>query len=295
MTITTTFDIQGFIIEKVLGVVTANQVIGNNIISENIAAFTDVFGGKSGTYRGKLEELIDDVRRQLQSRAISIGGNAIVGFSVSTNQISSKGMSMFMVTATGTAVKIEIDRYALFEKLHHLHLFHKEGIISEEEFKYEEERIRGAMHNIVAFEAKEAAELKRIKEEEEAKTAREREEAERLYAEQQAAEIKKQEEERKKYEEEHAEDIRKKTEIINLIKLEFPKKKSAVQSVSTNSVESASYCEFIPNVDGLTDYDKMRYLVAIDKIPAACKYYCDKYNLSAEDAKEYLLGIFNVM
>lgn len=295
MLITTTFEVQGQVIKEVLGVISANQVLGNNLISENIAAFTDVFGGKSGQYRGKLEELIEDATQQLEERARRKGANAIVGFSVSTNQISSKGMSMFMVTATGTAVKLEIDRYAQFEKLHQLHVFFNEGIISEEEYKYEEERIRKAMHNIIATEAKEAAELKRIQEEEAAEKARQKAEADRIYAEKHAAEIKAREEERRKYEEEHAEVIKRKAEIIDLIKAEFPKKKSAVESVMSSTVANASYSDYIPNIDSLSDYDKMRYLVAINQIPAACKYYCDKYNLSAEDAKEYLLGIFNVM
>jgi len=295
MQITTTFEIQGHIIKEVIGVVTANQVLGNNIISENIAAFTDVFGGKSGQYRGKLEELIEDAICQLKEQAKRKGANAIVGFSVSTNQISSKGMSMFMVTATGTAVKLEIDRYAQFEKLHQLHVFYNEGIISEEEYKYEESRIRKAMNNVIASEAKEAAELKRIQDEEAAEKARQKEEADRIYAEKHAAELKAREEERIRYEQEHAEDIKKKAEIIDFIKAEFPKKKSEVERVAATTVANASYKEHIPNIDGLTDYDKMRYLVSINQIPAACKYYCDKYNLPAEDAKEYLLGIFKVM
>lgn len=295
MQITTTFEIQGHLIKEVLGIVTANQVLGNNIISENIAAFTDIFGGKSGQYRGKLDELIDDAISQLKEQARRKGANAIVGFSISTNQISAKGMSMFMVTATGTAVKLEIDRYAQFDKLHKLHVLYNEGIISEEEYTYEESRIRNAMNNIIASEVKEAAERKRIHEEREAEDARLREEAERIYAKKLSADLKARDEERKRYEEEHAEDIKKKAEIIDFIKLEFPKKKSDVERVVINCIENASYTEHIPKIDGLTDYDKMRYLVAIDQIPAACKYYCDKYNLPAEDAKEYLLGIFKVM
>ena len=39
----------------------------------------------------------------------------------------------------------------------------------------------------------------------------------------------------------------------------------------------------------------MRYLMAIDKPAAACKYYVDKYTLTPQDAIDYLLELYKIM
>lgn len=278
-----------------VGIVSANQVLGNNLISENIAAFSDIFGGKSGQYRSKLDELIEDARKQLISKATAMNANAIVGFSVSTNQISAKGMSMFMVTATGTAVIIETDRYDLLEKLHKLNTYRSEGILSQEEYEYEQSRIKKLMGNVIATEAKAAIEIKRVQELEEAERKRKQEEAQKKYEEEHATELKAKEEAKRKYEAEHADDIRKKAELLDFVNTEFPKRKNEVEKVDLSAVANATYEEIVPKIDGLTHYEIMRYLVSIGNTTSACKYYCDKYNLSAADAKDYLLGIYRVI
>lgn len=295
MIITTTFDVPGLYISKILGVISANQVLGNNLVSEYIAALTDIFGGKSGQYRSKLDELIDDAKQQLIEKAVALKANAIVGLSVSTNQISAKGLSMFMITATGTAVWVETDRYSLFEKLHKLSIYHSEGLLSDEEYEYEETKIKQEMHNFVAEEAKTAIDRKRIQEEEETKRKLEREEIERKCAAEYAARIKAQEEAQRTYEKEHADEIKKKNKMLEFIKQEFPKHKSDVEDVDLNAIPNATYQEYIPNIPDLTHYEIMRYLVALGKVPGACKYYCDKYNLSPTDAKDYLLGIYGMI
>ena len=43
----------------------------------------------------------------MKNKAIRIGANAIVGFKVDFDEISGKDKSMFMVSASGTACKIE--------------------------------------------------------------------------------------------------------------------------------------------------------------------------------------------
>lgn len=41
----------------------------------------------------------------------------------------------------------------------------------------------------------------------------------------------------------------------------------------------------------ISHYDIMRYFVAIGRADAAGKFYVDKFNLSAQDALQYLLAI----
>lgn len=109
MIISTTHEIQGRTIKEYLGVVIANEVLGVNQFSEIIASFTDGWGGRSGEFRRNLDELYGYVRLDIERKARHIGANAIVGYSVSFNEVSGKNKQMFMATATGTAVIIDKD------------------------------------------------------------------------------------------------------------------------------------------------------------------------------------------
>lgn len=101
--ITTTNNIEGCPIEKYLDSICTNVVIGTNIFSDIAASFSDFFGGHSGSYKGKLELIYNEATKELKSKAIKLGANAIVGFSVDFNEISGSGKSMFMISASGTA------------------------------------------------------------------------------------------------------------------------------------------------------------------------------------------------
>ncbi len=107
--ITTTNDIKGATIQKYLGVICSNIVIGANIFSDIAASFTDFFGGKSQSYQKKLDLLYQEVSKDLQSKAKSLGGNAVLGFKIDYDEISGGGKSMFMVSASGTACLIQLE------------------------------------------------------------------------------------------------------------------------------------------------------------------------------------------
>ena len=104
---TTTSTIEGYKIEQYLQTVSSHIVLGTNVFSDFAASFTDFFGGQSTTYENKLKEIynkaLDSIKRETQK----IGGNCIIGLKFDFDQISSKGTSMFMVTAVGTAAIIE--------------------------------------------------------------------------------------------------------------------------------------------------------------------------------------------
>lgn len=105
--ITTTPTIEGHPIKAYLGAINVNVVIGTNFFSDFAASFTDVFGGNSGTYQRKMDAMYEGAQKELEKKAMRMGANAIVGFKADFDEISGKGKSMFMLSATGTACKIE--------------------------------------------------------------------------------------------------------------------------------------------------------------------------------------------
>ena len=105
--ISTTNNIEGRPIKKYIDAICVNVVVGTNIFSDLAASFTDFFGGYSGTYKKKLELIYNEASKELKDKALGLGANAIVGFKVDFDEISGKGMSMFMISASGTACIID--------------------------------------------------------------------------------------------------------------------------------------------------------------------------------------------
>lgn len=112
MIITTTNSIEGAKVEKYLGVVTTNLVIGTNFFSDFKASFTDFFGGMSGTYRKQMDTLYQRAYDALSLKASSMGANCVLGFKIDFDELSGKGTQMFMISVSGTAVKIAFESAA---------------------------------------------------------------------------------------------------------------------------------------------------------------------------------------
>lgn len=106
ITITTTNQIENASIDKYLGIITTNIVVGTNLFSDFAASFTDFFGGNSGTYQRKLQLIYRDAVNDLSAKALIAGANCILGLHIDFDEISGKNKSMFMVSLIGTAVKI---------------------------------------------------------------------------------------------------------------------------------------------------------------------------------------------
>jgi uncharacterized protein YbjQ (UPF0145 family) len=106
MIMTTTPSVEGRKITAYYGVVTGEAIMGANIVRDIFAAVTDVIGGRSGAYEGKLQEARDIALRELEERAARLGANAVVGIDLDYEVVGQSG-SMLMVSASGTAVRIE--------------------------------------------------------------------------------------------------------------------------------------------------------------------------------------------
>ena len=139
MIITSTNDVQGYCIIRYLGLINVNVVIGTNLISDFLASFSDMFGGYSETYQSKLDRIYNAALNALTKKAQSRGADAIIGVNFEFDEISSKGKSMFMVTAYGTIVKTEPVKFEVYKRLYNLSKFKKEGIITEEQYEKEKQ------------------------------------------------------------------------------------------------------------------------------------------------------------
>jgi uncharacterized protein YbjQ (UPF0145 family) len=116
MVITTTNSIENATIEKYLGVVTTNLVIGTGFFSDFTAALTDFFGGMSGTYRRQMDELYQKAYDALSLKASTLGANGVLGFKIDFDEISGKGVQMFMISVSGTAVKLKYGSRSVNER-----------------------------------------------------------------------------------------------------------------------------------------------------------------------------------
>lgn len=103
MIISTTPNLEGHPIQKYLGVVTGETIIGANVFKDMMAGITDFFGGRSTTYEKVLIQAKDTAIQEMVDRAGQWGANAIVGIDYET--VGGSG-SMLMVTCSGTAVVI---------------------------------------------------------------------------------------------------------------------------------------------------------------------------------------------
>lgn len=110
MIVITTNNIEGGTIKKYIDAVCVNTVVGTNVFSDFAASFTDFFGGRSGSYKRKMEAIYEEARSELEAKAARIGANAIIGFRVDFDEISGKDKSMFMVSMSGTACVVEYER-----------------------------------------------------------------------------------------------------------------------------------------------------------------------------------------
>lgn len=140
--ITTAPILDNYIINQYHGIVTSNMVIGANVFKDLFASFSDFFGGFSGKYKEQMDSLYSEAINQLIDAAMDKSANAIIGLQANFSEISGKDKSMFMVSLTGTAVSAkQIPNYRILTLKKDLKSFLTEGIISQEEYDHEIQRL----------------------------------------------------------------------------------------------------------------------------------------------------------
>jgi uncharacterized protein YbjQ (UPF0145 family) len=106
MLVTTTHNVEGKRILEYKGLVAGEAILGANLFRDLFASIRDIVGGRSGSY----EKVLSDARKtavsEMTDKAEQLGANAVVGVDIDYETVGTNG-SMLMVTAAGTAVRIE--------------------------------------------------------------------------------------------------------------------------------------------------------------------------------------------
>jgi len=104
MIIVTTDRIEGRRVAAYLGVVGGDAIVGANMFRDFFAGIRDIVGGRAGGYekalRGAKESAIED----MVEAARELGADAVIGVDLDYETV---GESMLMVSANGTAVRLE--------------------------------------------------------------------------------------------------------------------------------------------------------------------------------------------
>jgi uncharacterized protein YbjQ (UPF0145 family) len=109
MLFSTTNNLQGFKIVHYFGIVTGDAILGANIFKDFFAGIRDIVGGRSAAYEQELMKAKDIAMNEMAQKAYGMGANAIIGIDLDFETVGASG-SMLMVSASGTAVRIESER-----------------------------------------------------------------------------------------------------------------------------------------------------------------------------------------
>ncbi len=104
----TTPNIEGKRITQYYGVVTGEAILGANVFKDFFAGIRDIVGGRSGAYEKELRKAREIALAEMEEQAREMGANAVVGIDLDYENVTiGNGGGMLMVTASGTAVRVE--------------------------------------------------------------------------------------------------------------------------------------------------------------------------------------------
>lgn len=107
MLVLTTNTIDGKRINRYLGLVTGEAILGANIFRDFFAGIRDIVGGRSAAYEEELRKAKQIAISEMIEEARARGGNAVIGVDLDYESISvGQGGGMLMVSASGTAVDV---------------------------------------------------------------------------------------------------------------------------------------------------------------------------------------------
>ena len=102
--VTTTFEVPGKKIVKILGVVKGNTIRARHIGRDIMAGMKNVVGGEIKSYTAMTTLAREEAFNRMVNAAIELGADAIVGMNYSTAMIMQGAAEML---AYGTAVKLK--------------------------------------------------------------------------------------------------------------------------------------------------------------------------------------------
>lgn len=106
MILTTTPEVAGRSVERYLGIVTGEAIVGANVFRDFFASIRDIVGGRAGGYEKALRGAREIAFEELEAEAKKLGANAVVGIDIDYETLGNNG-GMLMVTVAGTAVTLK--------------------------------------------------------------------------------------------------------------------------------------------------------------------------------------------
>jgi uncharacterized protein YbjQ (UPF0145 family) len=108
MLVLSTPNIEGKRVTEYFGLVTGEAIMGANIFRDLLAGIRDIVGGRSGAYEEELRNAKQIAIREMVEEATARGANAVLSVDLDYESIQmGKGGGMLMVSASGTAVRVE--------------------------------------------------------------------------------------------------------------------------------------------------------------------------------------------
>lgn len=102
--VTTGYQFDGYQIERYLGIVSGQSVLGTGFFTDLSSSFDDLLGTESPILIEKMELARENALQRMTTRSIQRGGNAIIGIDF---DITILGGNMISITATGTSVVVK--------------------------------------------------------------------------------------------------------------------------------------------------------------------------------------------
>ncbi len=108
MLVVTTPSVEGKKVERYIGLVTGEAILGANIFKDIFASIRDIVGGRSAAYETELRQAKDIAVQEMMEQAQAMGGNAVLAVDLDYETIGGGGSgNMLMVSASGTAVLLK--------------------------------------------------------------------------------------------------------------------------------------------------------------------------------------------
>ncbi len=96
---------EGARVERYLGIVNGEAIIGANIFRDLFSSVRDVVGGRAGGYERALSGARDAALEDLVAAARELGADGVVGIDFDYEVLGAEN-GMMMVAVSGTAVKL---------------------------------------------------------------------------------------------------------------------------------------------------------------------------------------------
>lgn len=105
MILTTTNNIEGYQIERYIGVIALEIITTAGFVKDWYAGVKDFFGGRVHDYEDEVRKGRAKIMRKLREQSTNEGANAVIGIRFAYEVLSPKGKgTVMLITVSGTAV-----------------------------------------------------------------------------------------------------------------------------------------------------------------------------------------------